>query len=443
MSMNTQNLLRPSLGPLRTAGQHSKRRTICSTSSRRQAAAAPPKGKRYRETVFSGIQPTGFGQLGNYLGAIQNWIDLQSRSYTSPNPPRILYSIVGLHAITLPQDPKKLREERKDALACLLACGLGPGSKSAGSSSSVRREEPILFFQEDVPEHAELAWYLNTLVGVGRLQRMTTWKSKLSIARPNGQGLTAAEEEAEESLKLGLLAYPVLQAADVMLYKSTIIPVGEDQQQHLELARDIAQTFNHRFGEVFPLPRHVITPSKRVLSLTDPSQKMSKSAPNPNSRILITDPPEVIVKKIRGAVTDSERTLTWDPEERRGVSNLLRILDACQGLQGQGQGVDAAPTVPADQEQDLANETPDDHTIRMSNLTSRLSAEGISSHAQLKSLVSESIIEKLRGIREEYLKVRGDEAYLSSVAQEGRERAREVAGRTMGEVRRKVGLSSI
>jgi tryptophanyl-tRNA synthetase len=186
-----------------------------------------------------------------------------------------------------------------------------------------------------------------------------------------------------------------------------------------------------------------VAPSKRVLSLTDPSQKMSKSAPNPNSRILITDPPEVIVKKIRGAVTDSERTLSWDPEERRGVSNLLRILDACQGRQGQDQGVDAAPTPPADQEQDLANETPDDHAIRMSNLTSRLSAEGISSHAQLKSLVSESIIEKLRGIREEYLRVRGDEAYLSSVAQEGRERARELAGRTMGEVRRKVGLSSI
>lgn len=161
---------------------------------------------------------------------------------------------------------------------------------------------------------------------------------------------------------------------------------------------------------------------------------MSKSAPNPNSRILITDPPEVIVKKIRGAVTDSERTLSWDPEERRGVSNLLRIFDACQG-RGQNQGM-------GEQEQDLANETPDDHT-RMSNLSARLSAEGISSHAQLKSLVSESIIEKLRGIREEYLKVRGDEGYLASVAQEGRERAREVAGRTMGEVRRKVGLSSI
>lgn len=178
-----------------------------------------------------------------------------------------------------------------------------------------------------------------------------------------------------------------------------------------------------------------LAPSKRVLSLTDPSQKMSKSAPNPNSRILITDPPEVIVKKIRGAVTDSERTLSWDPEERRGVSNLLRILDACQGRQDQDQGM-------GEQEDDL-NETQDDDTIRMSNLSARLSAEGISSHAQLKSLVSESIIEKLRGIREEYLRVRGDEAYLSSVAQEGRERARELAGRTMGEVRRKVGLSAI
>lgn len=179
-----------------------------------------------------------------------------------------------------------------------------------------------------------------------------------------------------------------------------------------------------------------VAPSKRVLSLTDPSQKMSKSAPNPNSRILITDPPEVIVKKVRGAVTDSERTLSWDPEERRGVSNLLRILDACQGRdKDQDQGV-------GEQEHD-PNETPDDDAIRMSNLSARLSAEGISSHAQLKSVVSESIIEKLRGIREEYLRVRGDEAYLSSVAQEGRERARELAGRTMGEVRRKVGLSPI
>lgn len=181
-----------------------------------------------------------------------------------------------------------------------------------------------------------------------------------------------------------------------------------------------------------------LAPSKRVLSLTDPSQKMSKSAPNPNSRILITDPPEVIVKKIRGAVTDSERTLTWDPEERRGVSNLLRILDACQG-RGQGQDQDQGV---GEQEHDPKNETQDDHT-RMSNLSARLSVEGISSHAQLKSVVSESIIEKLRGIREEYLRVRGDEAYLSSVAQEGRERARELAGRTMGEVRRRVGLSSI
>jgi tryptophanyl-tRNA synthetase len=155
---------------------------------------------------------------------------------------------------------------------------------------------------------------------------------------------------------------------------------------------------------------------------------MSKSAPNPNSRILITDPPEVIVKKIRGAVTDSERTLSWDPEERRGVSNLLRILDACRP----GPSSTSAEHT----------HTEDDH-IRMSHLTSRLSTEGISSHAQLKSIVSESVIEKLQGIREEYLRIRGDEAYLSSVAKEGRERAGELARRTMVEVRKKVGLSPI
>jgi tryptophanyl-tRNA synthetase len=163
---------------------------------------------------------------------------------------------------------------------------------------------------------------------------------------------------------------------------------------------------------------------------------MSKSAPNPNSRILITDPPEVIVKKIRGAVTDSERTLTWDPEERRGVSNLLRIFDACRGDQNQNTD---DPSTSAHQEHD-ANQ--DDHA-RMSHLTSRLTAKGISSHAQLKSIVSESIIEKLRGIREEYLRIRADEAYLSSVAKEGRERAGELARRTMGEVRKKVGMSPI
>jgi len=171
-------------------------------------------------------------------------------------------------------------------------------------------------------------------------------------------------------------------------------------------------------------------PAKRVLSLTDPTQKMSKSAPNPNSRILITDPPETIIKKIRGAVTDSDRTLSWDPEARRGVSNLLSILDACRsGLPGISENENANESLSQDE--------------KMGNLASRLREEGIASHAQLKSIVSESVIEKLRGIRESYLEIREDRGYLSSVAKEGKERAGEVARRTMAEVRKKVGLSSI
>lgn len=365
--------------------------------------------KKYRRTVFSGIQPTGIPHLGNYLGAIQNWIKLQEESHLSQDDaPRIFYSIVGLHAITMPQDPKKLRAEKRDALACLLACGLGP---QAGDRKGKGRA--TLFFQEEVQEHAELAWYLNTMTSVGRLQRMTSWKSKLSIASGADDDASSLSERLrqEEQLKLGLLAYPVLQTADVLLYKSTDIPVGEDQQQHLELARDIAESFNHRFGNTFPLPRHMITPSKRVLSLIDPSQKMSKSAPNPSSRILITDPPETIAKRIRGAVTDSDRSITYDPENRRGVANLLTIMAACQG--------DADPRQLAD------------------NLS------GLSGHAELKAMVAEAVVEKLRGIREEYLRLKEDVGYLREVAAQGRQEAQQVASRTMEEVRRKVGLSTL
>lgn len=370
-------------------------------------AASERPMKKYRRTVFSGIQPTGIPHLGNYLGAIQNWIKLQND--TEDDSARIFYSIVGLHAITMPQDPKKLREEKRDALACLLACGLGP---QPAASDRKGKGRATLFFQEEVQEHAELAWYLNTLTSVGRLQRMTSWKSKLSIASGNVEAGSVSERlRQEEQLKLGLLAYPVLQTADVLLYKSTDIPVGEDQQQHLELARDIAESFNHRFGNTFPLPKHIITPSKRVLSLIDPTQKMSKSAPNPASRILITDPPETIAKRIRGAVTDSDRSITYDPENRRGVANLLTIMAACEG--------DTNP-------QELA---------------ARLG--GLSGHAELKAMVADAVIAKLRGIREEYLRLKTDVGYLREVAAQGRQEAQQVAARTMEEVRRKVGLNHI
>ncbi|KAJ9109176.1 hypothetical protein QFC21_000505 [Naganishia friedmannii] len=370
--------------------------------------------------------------LGNYLGAIQNWVKLQESlklhsedaSADPEAPSKILYSIVGLHAITMPQDPKVLKRERREALACLLACGLGPGAdlQSQGKRAT-------LFFQEEVPEHAELAWYFNTLTGVGKLQRMTTWKSKLAIAAAEGGDSATESVKSEENLRLGLLAYPVLQAADILLYKSTHVPVGEDQQQHLELSRDIADSFNHRFGKTFPLPQHMIAPTKRVLSLTDPSQKMSKSAPNPASRILITDTPEQIHKKIRGAVTDNDRSVTFDPIERKGLANLLSILSACQS--------DLPPG--GDTQRSLnADEVPHPDL-----LAAQLTAQGISGHAQLKSIVADAVITKLQPIREGYARLKEDVAYLRQVASIGREEARNTACRTMEEVRKRVGLDSI
>ncbi|KAJ9125511.1 hypothetical protein QFC22_000472 [Naganishia vaughanmartiniae] len=344
----------------------------------------------------------------------------------------------------MPQDPKVLKRERREALACLLACGLGPGGdlQSQGKRAT-------LFFQEEVPEHAELAWYFNTLTGVGKLQRMTTWKvcrqdasvdpavmlmytfrlikSKLSIAATDG-GDNVDSMKSEENLRLGLLAYPVLQAADILLYKSTHVPVGEDQQQHLELSRDIAESFNHRFGKTFPLPQHMIAPTKRVLSLTDPSQKMSKSAPNPASRILITDTPEQIRKKIRGAVTDNDRSVTFDPIERKGIANLLSILSACQSDLLCG---------------DTARSLNAEEALHPDLLAAQLTAEGISGHAQLKSIVADAVITKLQPIREEYARLKEDVVYLRQVAAIGREEARSMAGKTMEEVRKRVGLDSI
>ncbi|KAG8737961.1 Tryptophan--tRNA ligase, mitochondrial, partial [Ceratobasidium sp. 428] len=301
---------------------------------------SPPK------TIFSGIQPTGTPHLGNYLGALVNWVSLQRNA--GPND-RLYFSIVGLHALTLPQDPVKLRRERLDLLATLLAVGIEP-----------RRS--VIFCQDQVPQHAELAWMLNCVTPMGKLQRMTTWKSKLALAR----NANSVDEVDESHLNLGLFAYPVLQAADILLYRATHVPVGEDQQQHLELSRDLADLFNRTHKEtVFPLPQCIITPTKRILSLRDPTQKMSKSSPNPASRILLTDPAETIEKKVRSAVTDSERGVTFDLTARPGVANLLTILDACKTLVG----------------------SPGDGDGETSDTRLRTLAETLSSHAELKRAV--------------------------------------------------------
>ncbi|EJU05865.1 tryptophanyl-tRNA synthetase [Dacryopinax primogenitus] len=342
--------------------------------------------------VFSGIQPTGIPHLGNYLGAIQNWVQLQD---TASANDKILYCIVGYHAITLPQDPVHLETERFNMLASLLACGIDP-SKS------------LLYNQDQVPEHTELAWILNCITPMGWLYRMTTWKSKLAVAR----NANSEEEVNESMLNLGLLAYPVLQAADILLHKSTHIPVGEDQTQHLELAQDIARAFNHKFNtDIFPIPQQLSTPTKRVLSLRDPSQKMSKSAPSEKSRILITDDPAAISAKIRGAVTDSNPDITFDPTGRPGVSNLLSMLAACTTESSVADLDSTAQLYRGKQIQDLKRD------------------------------VADAIIARVEPIRTEYERLRKDLAWLRDVSQAGDQEARGRVGQTMSEVKKILGLA--
>ncbi|KAJ1953930.1 Tryptophan--tRNA ligase, mitochondrial [Linderina pennispora] len=265
--------------------------------------------------VFSGIQPTGVPQLGNYLGSLQNWVKLQQNSTADDS---LLFSIVDLHALTVPRSPQKLRQETLEMAASIVACGVDP-TKS------------LLFRQSAVAAHTQLLWVLGCITPVGWLNRMTQWKSKL---QQQGQlvGQTDAlnvHAPAAQGLLAGLFTYPVLMAADILLYKATHIPVGDDQVQHLELARDIAVHFNKTYKtRLFPLPAPLLTESKRVMSLRDPQRKMSKSDPNEQSRIMLSDSDDEIRRKIKKAPTDSIRGITFDAKERPGVANLLAIYAA-------------------------------------------------------------------------------------------------------------------
>ncbi|VDB84526.1 unnamed protein product [Peniophora sp. CBMAI 1063] len=349
-----------------------------------QASHNSPKPK----VIFSGIQPTGIPHLGNYFGALKHWVHLQNTA--SPND-TLLFSIVGWHALTLPQSPSALLAARHDMLALLLAVGIDP-SRS------------IVFHQDAVQYHTELGWVLNCLTSVGRLQRMTTWKSRLAVSR----GANDESEVDESLLNAGLLTYPVLQAADILLYKTTHVPVGDDQAQHIELTRDIADAFNRSFTRakpLFPLPNVQTTPAKRILSLRDPSAKMSKSARDPKSRIELNHSPADIATRIRGAVTDSVPGITYDPVERPGTANLLDLLSACTG------------------------ELPQILALRFNG------------HGALKKELTEALVEEMKGPREEFERLREDRGFLEDVAKKGAEKASERAGKTMLEVRRLVGLA--
>ncbi|KAF9066484.1 hypothetical protein BDP27DRAFT_1384316 [Rhodocollybia butyracea] len=330
-------------------------------------SVAEPK----RRVIFSGIQPTGVPHLGNYLGALANWVQLQRNALPEDE---LLFSIVGWHALILPQSPKQLSEARTDILAVLLAICIDP-----------RRS--IIFHQEHNPNHTELAWIFNCITPMRKLRRMTTWKSRLAASK--NQGDDAEMDETELNVGFSHIL-------------ATHVPVGDDQTQHLELSRVIADQFNRNFKA----KRQLFPPSKGILSLRDPTSKMSKSAPDTSSRILFTNSSSQITSKIRSAVTDSISGITYDPVNRPGTANLLSILAACKD----------------------------------ENVNKTVSGYAGKNHGALKADVTKAVEEKLKGPRKEYEKLKMDKEYLRRVAQEGAERARVKSEATMMEVRERIGL---
>jgi tryptophanyl-tRNA synthetase len=323
------------------------------------------------KTVLSGIQPTGNLHLGNYLGSIRNWIDLQDTH-------RCIFGVMNLHAITLPQDPKELEKNVINAAATYLACGLDP-------------KKSTIFVQSQVAEHAELAWVFGTLTPMGWLNRMTQFK-----------------EKSTENENLGLYAYPVLMASDILLYKADLVPVGEDQKQHLELTRDIAGAFNRRFGkEYFKLPEPMILKEvKRIMSLQDGTKKMSKSDESDLSRINLEDAPEEILKKVKKAKTDSLSIVSYD-EARPEIYNLLNIFAASCGKSAES----------------LAKEYEN------------------SGFGKFKTDLAESLVEKLRPIQQNLSRFKQDQSYIKQVLADGKLKAQEVAQKTKKEVFEIVGLT--
>lgn len=321
--------------------------------------------------VFSGIQPTGELHLGNYVGALRNWVTMQDEYDET------IYCVVDLHAMTVPYDVEEFHASRLTTAKNLLAVGIDP-------------DRSLLYYQSQVPQHAELAWILGTITGLGQLERMTQFKEKADRVGQN----------------LGLLSYPVLMAADILIHRVHAVPVGDDQTQHLELARDLAQRFNSRFGDTFPVPDR-ITPEigARVMSLQDPTAKMSKSDANVSSRILLNDPPEVVEKKVKSAVTDSGSTVAFDWEEKPGISNLLELFSFFAGR-------------------------------KIDDLVDEYAEAG---YGRFKAAVAEAVIDGLTPIRTRFNQL--DDTEVARIMERGTLDARTRAERSMQGIRQAVGLA--
>lgn len=322
--------------------------------------------------IFSGIQPTGKLHIGNYLGAINQWLELQAEN-------ECIFCIVDLHALTVPYDPKTLQELILEKAVIYLAAGINP-------------EKSIIFVQSHVKEHSELAWLLNTITPLGDLSRMTQYKEKAKKFKKN--------------LNAGLLDYPVLMAADILLYKTETVPVGEDQKQHVELARTIARKFNQRFGETFKIPEAKLPKlGARIMSLKDPKRKMSKSD-SPESQIGLFDEPEEIRKKIMAAVTDTGKVVKYDPVKKAGISNLLTIYSLFSGK-----------------------------TVK--EMEKKFKEKG---YANFKKSLSDLLIDSLEPFRRKKKELLTREVYVKEILSQGARRAQTIAQSTMQEVKKKMGL---
>lgn len=328
-----------------------------------------------KPNLLSGMQPSAASlHLGNYLGALTNWVAMQ-------NDYNAYYVIVDLHAITVPQDPKELRENTRRTAAQYIAAGIDP-------------EKSALFVQSHVPAHAQLAWVLNCITGFGEASRMTQFKDK-------------TQKGGVENSSVGLFTYPILQAADILLYQPKAVPVGEDQRQHLELTRDLAMRFNSRFGETFVVPEaHILKETAKIYDLQLPTAKMSKSAQDPKGLINLMDEPTAVAKKIKSAVTDTDGEIRFDRDQKPGVSNLLGIFSAITG--------DSIPT-----------------------LESRFAGQG---YGALKGELAEVVVEHLTPIRERANELLNDKAQLDALLAVGAEKANAIAEQTLAKVYDRLGF---
>jgi tryptophanyl-tRNA synthetase len=325
--------------------------------------------------LFSGMQPSADSlHLGNFAGALMQWLEMQKTHDA-------VFCVVDLHAITVPQDPKTLAANTRRTAAQYIAAGIDP-------------EVSTLFVQSHVPAHSELAWILNTVTGFGEASRMTQFKDK-------------SQRQGSENATVGLFTYPILQAADILLYDANVVPVGEDQRQHIELTRDLAERFNQRFGETLTVPEvKIMDAAAKIYDLQNPGSKMSKSGESPSGIIWLLDDPAVITKKIKSAVTDTDTEVRFDPDTKPGVSNLLTLLSLATGS-------------------------------AVSSLETEYSGSG---YGALKSAVADAVVELCAPIREKTTELLSDQAELDRLLLSGAEKAAAVAKKTLTRVHDSVGI---